>query len=302
MKLLFSSFFIVLSMFACKKELKETNLTNHSHSKTAISTKQFKPKPKPLSRKFKNYWCAGKAEISSYELEQYRYGEKRQGEAVLIFVTEPFIKDKQVKADRNNSSKIPVLKLNSTKKFVTGIYPYSIMESVFYPLDNESHALKVSASTQEWCGQTYAQLNNREQFEIRSHSYFENEADENYKTKKAVLENELWTQIRINPSSLPVGTFKCVPSLAFSRLFHEPLQPTSAVAILKKNSYTLTYPELNRELSIRFEPEFPHEILSWKDKYRGKTSTATLKKTIRSAYWSKQRNRDQVLRDTLQLN
>lgn len=41
---------------------------------------------------FGEYWFQGKAEISSYDLTQYRYGEAREGEAVMIFVTEDFRK------------------------------------------------------------------------------------------------------------------------------------------------------------------------------------------------------------------
>ncbi len=77
----------------------------------------------PLTQEFKDYWYAGKAEISSYQLKQARYGETREGNAVLIYVTEDFLPDAQVKADNQNESNVPVLKLNATKKFNTGNYP-----------------------------------------------------------------------------------------------------------------------------------------------------------------------------------
>ena len=96
---------------------------------------------KPLSEEFKKYWYAGNAEITSYKLEQARYGELREGTSVLIYVTEPFLPEVQVKADRSNSTNIPVLKLNATKKYLTGIYPYSIMSSTFYPVDDNRHAI-----------------------------------------------------------------------------------------------------------------------------------------------------------------
>src|SRR5688500_17809876 len=83
---------------------------------------------------FKTYWHAGKAEINSYELSQSRYGEKRDGRAVLIFVTEDFSKKNHVKFDHPEEAvlgKVNVLKLNFTKNFTTGIYPYSMMLSVF---------------------------------------------------------------------------------------------------------------------------------------------------------------------------
>ena len=51
---------------------------------------------------FNAYWYGGEAEITSYELEQVRYGEVHKGTSVLIFVTEPFSKKKQVKGQKFN--------------------------------------------------------------------------------------------------------------------------------------------------------------------------------------------------------
>ena len=88
----------------------------------------------PIGNDFKAYWYAGEAEISSYALQQARYGEIHEdGEAVLIFVTEDFNAKKQVKADRTRENNQAILKLNATKNFLTGVYPYSIMSSTFYP-------------------------------------------------------------------------------------------------------------------------------------------------------------------------
>ena len=108
-------------------------------------TSEKRPR-KPLSQEFKAYWYSGEAEITSYALKQPRYGQIRKGHAVLIYVTEPFSAQKQVKADNPDASNIPVLKLNSTKKYLTGIYPYSLMSSTFYPVHDNGHALKVSFS------------------------------------------------------------------------------------------------------------------------------------------------------------
>ena len=48
-----------------------------------------------LSQEFKKYWFSGKAEITSYQLSQLRYGELREGTAVTIFVTEDFLQKEQ---------------------------------------------------------------------------------------------------------------------------------------------------------------------------------------------------------------
>ncbi|SFD25925.1 septum formation inhibitor Maf [Algibacter pectinivorans] len=292
---------------SCKNNTAKNNqVAQTSNEAIAHSPKQEAAK---LSQEFKDYWYTGEAEISSYKLEQARYGELRQGTAVLVFVTEDFLPDTQVKADNTNPNNIPVLKLNSTKNFVTGIYPYSIMQSTFYPVANNAHATKVSISMQEWCGHVYMQLNNRSGFEITSHSYFDGEADQKFKTDKAILENELWTKLRVSPKSLPVGDLQIIPSFEYLKLYHTKVKPFVAKATLTANSYTLTYPELNRTLAITFNPDFPFDILSWEETQKSGygenaktlTTKATKLNTIKSAYWNKKSITDEALRTTLKL-
>jgi len=286
-------------VFACKEQKQTTETTQEVSTKK--EEKKLPPAYKP-NQQFKDYWYAGKAEITSYKLEQARYGELRDGKAVLVYVTEPFLPKVQVKADQKNPENISVLKLNATKKFNTGIYPYSIMQSTFYPVANNQHALKVSASIQEWCGQIYTQINNREQFEITSHSYFEGEADQNFNLEKAVLENEIWTQLRIDPNSLPTGNFKIIPSLEYIRLKHKPLKAYNAFAEISEGKYKLSIEELNKTLTINFENNFPFTITSWEETIDGLTTKATKLKTINTAYWSQNSNKDLPLRKTLQLD
>lgn len=302
--------FVVFGMISSCKETSATQdqalhtETNVEALETLPTTSEFIP-----SEEFKNYWYQGEAEIASYQLEQARYGELRDGTAVLIFVTEDFLPEKQVKADNYSKTNTPVLKLNATKKFNTGVYPYSNMQSTFYPVSNDAHAIKVSGSVQEWCGHVYAQLNNREQFEIMSHSYFEREADQDFKLDKAVLENELWTQLRIDPETLPTGDLKIIPSLEYIRLKHIEFKAYEAKAELKNGTYTITYPELERTLSINFKTQFPYTISGWEETFtdgygsnaKTLTTRATKLETIKSAYWTKNSNADENLRETLQL-
>ncbi|SDS31541.1 septum formation inhibitor Maf [Christiangramia echinicola] len=267
-----------------------------------------------LSDEFKSYWYSGEAEITSYDLEQARYGEIRNGDAVLIFVTEDFLPEEQVKANSAEEDNISVLKLNYTKNFITGIYPYSIMQSTFYPLNGEEHALKVSASIQEWCGQVYAQLNNRGEFNITSHSYFQGEADKDYTLDEIPLENEVWNRIRINPDDLPVGEFKMLPSLEFLRLSHQKIKPyvvnVEFYTIENLNVYRLEYPELKRVLKIYYSRGFPYTIEKWEESYpsgfgdnqKVLTTKAVKKQRIKSDYWNKNSNKNIPLRDKLELN
>lgn len=296
---------VICSLFSCENEKKTESKTI---AKAEIKTETLKP-AQQLSQEFRAYWYAGEAEISSYKLEQARYGEIRDGKAVLVFVTEDFLAEKQVKADNYAKENIPVLKLNATKNFNTGIYPYSIMQSTFYPVANNQHAIKVTASIQEWCGQVYAQLNNREDFEIMSHSYFQSEADQNLNLEKTITENELWTQLRVNPQSLPTGNLQVVPSLEFLRLKHSKFKSYKANATLANGDYLIYYPELQRSLTIKFNTEFPYDILGWEETYKdgyganakSLTTKATKIKTIKSAYWGKNSNADESLRTDLGL-
>ena len=243
-----------------------------------------------LSQTFKNHWFDGFAEINSYELIQSRYGQQRKGKAVLIFVTEDFLAKEQVKANQKSKTTIPVLKSNRTKNFLTGIYPYSIMSSSFSSLRKKHPLVKTVASIQEWCGQSYLQLNAGEKENtLVSHSYFEGEAYQNLKLPKTVSEDELWNLIRFNPKNLPVGEFDLLPSLEMIRLNHIEAKAVKATASLNAGTYTLYIPSMQRSLSIQFDQNFPYTIEGWEEKYAHKgeqyTSTAKRIHTERRQYW-----------------
>lgn len=278
---------------------------------SAIST------PAAAPHTFSEYWFSGLAEISSYQLEQARYGELRSGEAVLVFVTEPFSKEKQVKADNPTADDRPVLKLNMEKKFLTGIYPYSMLCSSFVPVeDSTAHATKIAASVQEWCGQAYSQLNNRgSHYQLQSFSYFETEGDRQEELPMGWMEDEIWAKIRLNPQQLPLGESTMAPSLFYCRLLHKELKPYQVHASLAPEGdslmvYTLQYPELNRSLSIWFQQAFPYAIESWEETYvDGWNANAKVLRTrarkikqLRLDYWTKNHNSDLGLRKELGLS
>jgi len=269
---------------------------------------------------FGEYWYQGKAELTSYDLKQSRYGEIHQGEAVMIFVTEDFSKSKQVKLDnpsRSPKDKSSVLKLNFTRNFNTGIYPYSTMQSVFTPIDQQRYpnSFKVTTTSQDWCGHTFMQLNlNDKGYLVQQNSYFESEGDRKFQLDKVLLEDEIWTKIRLNPSALPTGKINLIPGTLFTRLKHTEFKVMEAVA--KKESkdgivtYSIDYKDVRRSVRFSFKKEFPHEILSWEETGPGGfssnakllTTRATRKKSMMLDYWSKNRNSDKGLRDDLGLD
>ena len=268
---------------------------------------------------FKDYWYQGAAEISSYTLQQARYGEIHEGHAVMVFVTEDFSKEKQVKLDNSNDAgndKVPIMKLNFTKKFVTGIYPYSMMQSVFTPVDRKKfpHSLKTTMSAQEWCGHTFTQFNLKgNEYQVKGFSYFESEGDQQKNLQVTWLEDEIWNMIRLTPNKLPEGKIDIIPGSFYLRLKHRDFSVSEANATLATEAsekiYALTYPQENRTLIIRFQKDFPYQILSWEETYQDGwgsdakvlTTTGKLKKTLKTDYWTKHNNIDRNLRTELGL-
>ena len=266
-----------------------------------------------MSSEMKKYWYNNEAEISSYSLVQARYGEIREGKAVLIYVTETFSNKTFAKADNPTNKDIPILKLNFTKNFTTGIYPYSMMNSTFYPIKG-GNSMKISNSSQEWCGHTYMELLNKEKYDVSLNSYFEGEGFENLKMDKSLLEDDIWTMIRLFPKDLPTGNRKVIPSFFYLRLMHKDVKAYDCIIEKVTNDdatvYSIKYPELNRDLSVTFENSFPYKISSWEETYPdgfGKnakilTTKGTLLQTVKTDYWNKNANADSEWRAKLDLD
>jgi hypothetical protein len=244
---------------------------------------------------------------------------------VLIFVTEDFSTNKLVKLDEpeKTEDKMRVLKMNMTKNFVTGIYPYSMMLSVFTPVSKEGKekTLKADCSSQEWCGQTFSQLQLQgNKYNWQLHSYFEKESGQDKNIDAVLLEDELWNRIRINPSALPKGKVSILPGLLWQRLSHVELKAEEAVLTISKadsffikdsgvQMYTIHYPLAQRTLQIYFQSTFPYEIAGWQETYpdgfgsskKMLTTKAVLKKKVWLDYWKRNALADSSYRDTLQL-
>ncbi len=265
---------------------------------------------------FDSYWFQSKAEITSYKLEQYRYGEKRIGNAALIFVTEPFNSEKNVKSDNGIGDNVEsVLKLNQVRKFKTGIYPYSLMTSSFTPVSKTGYgqSFKVTSSMQEWCGQIFNQLVKKgNQYDVNSYSYFESEGDERFQIKNTLLEDEIMSLIRINPEIIKEGNIKIIPATHYMQLMHVEMKSYDAVISLKNTNendletiqYTISYPELKRVLTISVSKEFPFTIEKWTEEYPSYNgqlmkTTAVKHERMMIDYWNKNKKSDSNLYDIL---
>lgn len=273
---------------------------------------------RPAAEAFNNYWFQGLAEISRFDLEQVRYGEIHKGDAVLIYVTEEFFTDKQVKSELGKQpGAVPVLKLNFIRNFNTGIYTYSMMSSVFTPVNRKQfpQSLKVTTSVQEWCGQTFTQLNFREnQYDIVLRSYFMDEGDQDYTVDGAQLEDDIWTLIRLDPLLLNTGETELIPGSQFSRLKHIEQKVEKVDASLTEEKtlfvYAIVYRDIPRKLVIKFKKEFPYQIMAWEEtsaRDKGADQSILTTKAIRTHvmlvdYWNKKSVSDSNYRKKLGLN
>ncbi|UJP64789.1 hypothetical protein [Mongoliitalea daihaiensis] len=262
-----------------------------------------------------NYWFQGKAEISSFQLSQHRYGESRAGQAVLIFVTEDFSRKKHVKLDNPDEAgkdKISVLKMNQTRDFITGIYPYHMMLSAFTPTKEASQGLKFTASVQEWCGQTFTQFNlsKKDSYKGKLYSYFEKEGDQSINIQ-GLMEDELWNLLRINPNQIPLGSARIIPSLFDQRFNHQPFASEEAFISIKdiserRSQLEVIYAKGFRELRIDFEKTFPFHIMGWEEvtirsNGQQEKTTATRLAVSTIDYWKHNKIEDEYLRQELRL-
>ena len=268
-------------------------------------------------------WYQGKAELNTYTLQQNRYADQHPGKALLIFVTEDFRTDKLVKDEgSNHPDGIKVLKTNYLRRFTTGIYDYSIMTSVFTPVEraNYPHTMKASTSVQDWCGQVYMQVGkDRKQYQVQLHSYFESEADQRTQVPTTLMEDELFNLVRMAPEQLPTGDITILPGTAYTRLAHTDFTPQKARAqlsayqgedIMGKEllAYTVRFASAGRTLTIVFQQEAPYQIEGWIDTYpsafdgQPRRTIARRQVTKWSPYWQLNSATDTTLRKELQIS
>jgi hypothetical protein len=270
--------------------------------------------PRPGERAFERTWHSGVAEIATYAGQIRRYGELRPLHTILVHVSEPFRTDLHVKAESGRGPTTTVLKLNRIDRFVTGIYDYSMMQSVFTPYDSDGArpTLKTTTSVQDWCGHTWLQTDRRDgEIAVVGHSYFEREGEERRSLPDdgaLLLEDGVWTRIRIDPAGLPTGEVAVVPSTFHARLRHEPLAPRTATArwqpVAREDggdapeiAYELDFGD--RVLTIRIERAWPCVIRSWSEIARGPDgrevalSEGRLVARERQPYWQ-QNGADQI--------
>ena len=289
--------------------------------------------------RFEQYWYHGGAELSAYKLVQPRYGAPRAGRAVMVWVTEPFSRSKAVKLDHPEvagDDVFPVLKLNHLRTFQTGIYPYRLMTSVFFPVifgakdPVQVAPVKVAFSGQEWCGTVYHQLVKRgDRWRSHWHSYFESEGEgeaEIPARPRLVFGDDLWFRVRELTAPFAPGTYDFMPSLAAVRLSHTPPELGTIDVRRSTSPETIRVPAgsfhvIRWDVEMRWgtnksqrqtrtiwtEEAWPRRIIAWEGdvaSFNGnepQRERAELTGSIRGVYWQHNRPGDEALLDRLGL-
>jgi len=240
-----------------------------------------------LPERFWEHWGDGRAEIDAYALVTPRYGELRQGRAVLVFVTEDFTDAQRVKSDGGHEDEYPVLKLNEMRDFQTGIYDYSVMTSSFVRIDGRGTPglpVKVAMSMQEWCGQVWEQVLPRgDALAFTGHSYFDGEADQQRSLaipRGGVLLDAMPIYVRGVTGALvaPGATAEVpvLPTLMSGRFAHEAIAWTTATVRRARETTAIDVPAGTFEVfdvtsdvkggavtTWRIESTWPHRIVAW---------------------------------------
>lgn len=181
-------------------------------------------------------WDDGQAEVATYDAERTVYRQTRRFETVLITVKEDFTKALYVKADWPYEGKdlLTVLKLNIVSEIQTENYPYRYMTSVFIDRERPMRAVKMTMSSQEWCGNTFKEFIGWDGTpRLVFHSYFDTQGDGAYPLDLKpgdLLEDQLPVSLR----SLP---FK--PGLTFTTRLIES-QITNRASVPKLLDATVT--------------------------------------------------------------
>lgn len=264
---------------------------------------------------FWKHWSDGRAELNGYRLVQPRYGAPREGHAVLVFVTEPFSRSRHVKVDRydpNDPDQFTALKLNHARYFQTGIYPYSLMTSVFVDPARDMRPVKVSFSGQEWCGHVYEQaIVGEGGTTLDVDSYFEGESTR-ATVPTAALEDALFITARGlmagGPGHAPAaGSAEILPSALFRRLAHRPATPMKTAfawsgarqVSVPAGTFavrTLSWDRAGVECALDVEIAAPHRIIGWRC---ADGERAELTGSFRDPYWQHNRPGDERLRAKL---
>ena len=301
----------LLALHGCTRPVAATPSTAHASEAARFPSFPARPAAR-ASDAFNARWSDGRAELSGYRATVNRYGELRPAELMLLYVTEPMSRRAWIKDDAAaGDDRVGVIKLNASLKFQTGVYPYSVLTSVFSPVDRwraEAFApVKITLSVQEWCGHVFhAVWPGEDRFTAHILSYFASEGESREETVTpagALYEDALLIQLRELDGPFANGRDwrgALVPSLWNARRAHRPLRPVDATIVRSRTTvdgaevhrFEVRYADVSRTIDV--ETAEPHRVLGWRS---SDGEEAHILRTARMPYWQLNHNGDERRRE-----
>ncbi len=227
-------------------------------------------------------WDDGKAQYSYYAIEWPRYKQIFKGHVTLVLVKEPWNQLLNVKADQAKKSDFDVMKLNVIRSVPTGIYTYEQMTSLYYK-QSDMKLLKLTASSQESCGLSFAYLENDS---LNMFSYFEKSPKNQIRWKDSYVPFDgLSFVLRTWIKSKAPRHVTLFPSLLSNQMNEVDATQYALTKTTDKINTSIVFELKNKKIEHRFtfEDVYPHVLKS----YEGSDGTVmNLKKSERLDYWN----------------
>ncbi len=230
-------------------------------------------------------WDDGNAEIAEYKGERIIYGEPRSHTCRLITVKEDFNTEYYVKADWPYGQKpiLTTLKQNQVATIETPNYPYHFMTSVFFDRNDVGDTVKMSVSSQEWCGLTFKEYQLWHEVPIMSYSsYWDGEGTGERglpdHTETTLFEEELplivralnfedglTVQFGLQPNQTTTRAPAPRPAIALLVVKRPPHAVETAIGPYTRSQAWVVTIETddNRALEFLVEADYPNRLLQW---------------------------------------
>ncbi len=236
-------------------------------------------------------WDDGLAEVAIYDASRTVYNKVRHFDYTIITVKEDFNKAHNVKTDDYTRDDLfPVMKVNEFARIETDNYPYHYLTSVFVHRSRPWALHKLTASSQEWCGNTFKSITDASSvFRQHFNSYFDGQGEGSRELPKNILiEDQLPYTLRALRFSDTLQFEANVLELQQTNKASEPLIYKAHIASIKtqvngKPAWQVKVQlDKDKQNIYTFDARYPNHLLQ-QQTWDGRT--LQLKKISRYAYW-----------------
>ena len=242
-------------------------------------------------------WDEGLSEMSYYDATDTVYGSQRHYTRVHLFNRQWMDPVTGVKTEPTSPGAVPAFKFLMAEQIPTENYNYRYLATLFLRLSDLT-PLKMTSSSQEWCGQTFKHLRwTEDRLDVQSFSYFPDEGDRTYQRgADAVPFESLFVLVRNVVASGRGQHLQLLPSMRSNRQVVPDSAPATLVpdAATKGVSVPLGTFKVRRvqlqseQQSAWFDVEVaaPHRLIAFEAGHQ----SGRLQSVERRAYWDRRWN------------